>query len=89
MYDSLADVLRDVSLGRIKAGFGDGPILAYQLSQNKDFRQSSCGPTSRKWPATWASACARPTRAAAQDQRVARQAQGKRDARQDPRQVEP
>ncbi len=38
IYDSLADVLRDVSLGRIKAGFGDGPILAYQLSQNKDFK---------------------------------------------------
>jgi len=38
VYDSLADVLRDVSLGRIKAGFGDGPILAYQLSQNKDFK---------------------------------------------------
>jgi polar amino acid transport system substrate-binding protein len=38
IYDSLADVLRDVSLGRIKAGFGDGPILAYQLAQNKDFK---------------------------------------------------
>ncbi len=38
MYDSLADVLRDVSLGRIKAGFGDGPILTYQLSQKKDFK---------------------------------------------------
>jgi len=38
VYDSLADVLRDVGLGRIKAGFGDGPILAYQLSQNKDFK---------------------------------------------------
>jgi polar amino acid transport system substrate-binding protein len=38
VYDSLADILRDVSLGRIKAGFGDGPILAYQLSQNKDFK---------------------------------------------------
>lgn len=38
VYDSLADVLRDVSLGRIKAGFGDAPILAYQLSQNKDFK---------------------------------------------------
>lgn len=38
IYDSLADLLRDVSLGRVKAGFGDGPILAYQLSQNKDFK---------------------------------------------------
>jgi polar amino acid transport system substrate-binding protein len=32
VYDSLADVIRDVALGRIKAGFGDYPILAYQLS---------------------------------------------------------
>jgi polar amino acid transport system substrate-binding protein len=35
-YDSLADVIRDVGLGRIKAGFGDAPILRYQLSQRKD-----------------------------------------------------
>ncbi|WP_119460893.1 ABC transporter substrate-binding protein [Rhodospirillaceae bacterium SYSU D60014] len=35
IYDSLADILRDVNLGRIKAGFGDKPILAYQLSQGK------------------------------------------------------
>lgn len=32
VYDSLADVIRDVALGRIKAGVGDYPILAYQLS---------------------------------------------------------
>lgn len=32
--NSLADILRDVSEGRIKAGFGDAPILKYQLSQN-------------------------------------------------------
>ena len=38
VYDSLADILRDVSLGRIKAGFGDAPILKYQLSQNPDFK---------------------------------------------------
>jgi polar amino acid transport system substrate-binding protein len=38
VYDSLADILRDVSLGRIKAGFGDAPILSYQLAQNKDFK---------------------------------------------------
>lgn len=31
VYDSLADVLRDVNLGRLKAGFGDFPILAYQI----------------------------------------------------------
>lgn len=33
MYDSLADVMRDVGLGRIKAGFGDFPIVAYQINQ--------------------------------------------------------
>ncbi|HVP89027.1 MAG TPA: ABC transporter substrate-binding protein [Casimicrobiaceae bacterium] len=38
VYDSLADILRDVSLGRIKAGFGDAPILKYQLAQNPDFK---------------------------------------------------
>ncbi len=32
-YDSMADVIRDVALGRIKAGFGDYPIIAYQISQ--------------------------------------------------------
>ena len=37
-YDSLADLLRDVSLGRIKAGFGDAPILTYQVSQRKEFK---------------------------------------------------
>jgi polar amino acid transport system substrate-binding protein len=38
VYDSLADILRDVGLGRIKAGFGDAPILKYQLSQNSSFK---------------------------------------------------
>jgi len=33
VYDSLGDVIRDVSLGRIKAGFGDYPIVAYQIGQ--------------------------------------------------------
>lgn len=33
VYDSLADVMRDVALGRIKAGFGDYPIVAYQIAQ--------------------------------------------------------
>ncbi|WP_159999862.1 ABC transporter substrate-binding protein [Roseomonas sp. 18066] len=32
-YDSTADVIRDVSLGRIKVGFGDGPIVGYQIAQ--------------------------------------------------------
>jgi polar amino acid transport system substrate-binding protein len=35
-YDSIADIIRDVGLGRIKAGFGDAPIIRYQLSQRKD-----------------------------------------------------
>ncbi|MGJ7605148.1 ABC transporter substrate-binding protein [Variovorax sp. LT1R20] len=33
-YDSVADMTRDLSLGRIKAGLGDQPIIAYQLRQN-------------------------------------------------------
>ncbi|MBP0600817.1 amino acid ABC transporter substrate-binding protein [Herbaspirillum sp. LeCh32-8] len=32
-YDSVSDMMRDVGLGRIKAGFGDRPIVAYQLAQ--------------------------------------------------------
>lgn len=32
IYESVADILRDVSVGRIEAGFGDHPIVAYQLS---------------------------------------------------------
>lgn len=32
-YDSLVDLTRDLSLGRIKAGIGDQPILAYQIQQ--------------------------------------------------------
>ncbi len=32
-YDSMADAIHDVSLGRIKAAFGDYPIVAYQISQ--------------------------------------------------------
>jgi len=35
-YDSIADIIRDVGLGRLKAGFGDAPIVRYQLSQRKD-----------------------------------------------------
>jgi polar amino acid transport system permease protein len=33
-YDSLADIIRDVELGRIAAGFGDGPVLAYHLDHD-------------------------------------------------------
>jgi polar amino acid transport system substrate-binding protein len=40
MYDTMADMMRDVSLGRLDAAFGDGPVLAYQLkaSGSKDVR---------------------------------------------------
>lgn len=33
VYDTIPDIMRDVNLGRIKAGFADYPIVAYQLSQ--------------------------------------------------------
>ncbi|APE31802.1 hypothetical protein BOX17_13075 [Halomonas aestuarii] len=32
-YDTLADMMRDVSLGRIVAGVGDKPIMGYQLNE--------------------------------------------------------
>jgi polar amino acid transport system substrate-binding protein len=32
-YDSIPDILRDVNTGRLKAGFADYPILAYNLKQ--------------------------------------------------------
>jgi polar amino acid transport system substrate-binding protein len=32
-YDTIPDILRDVNFGRLKAGFGDYPILAYNLKQ--------------------------------------------------------
>lgn len=35
VYDSLADILRDVGLNRIKAGFGDRPVLAYHLARER------------------------------------------------------
>ena len=33
VYDTIPDIIRDVNLGRIKAGFADYPIVAYQLLQ--------------------------------------------------------
>lgn len=32
IYDSIPDIMRDVALGRIDAGFADRPIVAYQLT---------------------------------------------------------
>src|SRR6201996_154876 len=33
VYDTIPDILRDVNAGRLKAGYADFPILAYNLSQ--------------------------------------------------------
>jgi len=33
IYDTIPDILRDVNTGRLKAGFADYPILAYNLNQ--------------------------------------------------------
>jgi polar amino acid transport system substrate-binding protein len=35
VYETIPDILRDVNAGRIKAGFADYPILAYNLSQGQ------------------------------------------------------
>lgn len=35
VYDSLADIMRDIDVGRLKAGFGDYPILAFQIKEGK------------------------------------------------------
>ena len=34
-YDSLTDIMRDVANGRIEAGVGDYPILAYNIAQGR------------------------------------------------------
>lgn len=33
VYDTIQDIMRDVGAGRIKAGFADYPIVAYQIAQ--------------------------------------------------------
>lgn len=35
LYDSIPDIMRDVNAGRIKAGFADFPIVAYNLQQGR------------------------------------------------------
>lgn len=35
VYDQIADIMRDVSLGRIDAGIADYPIVAYQMAQSE------------------------------------------------------
>jgi polar amino acid transport system substrate-binding protein len=38
LYPSVADILREISQGRLFAGVADAPILAYQLAQNVSLR---------------------------------------------------
>jgi len=33
VYDTIPDIIRDVNVGRIKGGFADFPIVAYQIQQ--------------------------------------------------------
>ena len=40
VYDSIPDIMRDVNLGRIKAGFADYPIVAYNLSLGGGFPET-------------------------------------------------
>ncbi|MXN17601.1 transporter substrate-binding domain-containing protein [Pseudooceanicola sp. GBMRC 2024] len=35
VYENIADIMRDVQLGRIAVGFADQPIMAYQIGQGK------------------------------------------------------
>lgn len=35
LYDAIPDLMRDVNAGRIKAGFADAPIVAYNLQQGR------------------------------------------------------
>ncbi len=35
IYDTIPDILRDVNVGRIQAGFADYPIVAYNLAQGQ------------------------------------------------------
>ncbi len=50
-YDSIADMARDLALGRVDAGIGDRPIMAYQIQQGvfkgvklvEDYQQEAIG----------------------------------------------
>ncbi|WP_138471410.1 ABC transporter substrate-binding protein [Poseidonocella sp. HB161398] len=35
VYENIADIMREVELGRIDVGFADQPIMAYQIGQGK------------------------------------------------------
>jgi polar amino acid transport system substrate-binding protein len=89
-YDTIPDILRDVNTGRLKAGYADYPILAYNLKQGgfpevrlvdgyKPVTVGSVGIGVRKGE----------TAAARQDQRLAREAEGQRHHRQDSRKMGP
>lgn len=58
-YDTIPDILRDVNTGRLKAGYADYPILAYNLKQGGFPRCGSSTATSPSPSARSASACAR------------------------------
>src|SRR5207247_2897513 len=61
VYDSIPDIIRDVNVGRIKAGFADYPIVAYQLAQAAIRKPVSRKTTSRCLSAASGSRCARAT----------------------------
>ena len=44
IYDTIPDIMRDVNAGRLKAGFADYPIVAYNLQQGRfpDVRLVKC-----------------------------------------------
>lgn len=35
LYETIPDLMRDVNAGRIKAGFADAPIVAYNIQQGR------------------------------------------------------
>ena len=79
VYDTIPDILRDVNAGRLKAGFADYPILAYNLKQGNfaEVRLVELLQARHRWHRR----DRRPQerhRVAGQDQRLARQAEGKR-----------
>jgi ABC-type amino acid transport substrate-binding protein len=88
VYDTIPDILRDVNAGRLKAGFADYPILAYNLKQGNfaevrlvdSYKPVTVGTGGDRNPQER-------HRVAGQDQRLARQAQGKRQHRQDSRKM--
>ena len=87
-YDTIPDILRDVNTGRLKAGFADYPILAYNLKQGgfpevrlvESYKPATVGTVAigiRKGD----------QESPEKGQHLARQAQGERHRRQDSRQM--